>query len=93
MATGKEGEPVAVRDRVPRMIARRGQWQMAFGVALLVRAAYAVTQDVQRDRDLFGIGINVTAGLLALALVFIGNRARKRARREQPVESSSLRKI
>lgn len=62
------------------MNARTGPWQMAFGSALLIRAVYAVVQDERDHRDLFGIGINVTAGLIAVAVIFVGNRARKRAK-------------
>ena len=62
------------------MNARSGTRQMAFGSALIFRAVYMVVQDARDHRDLFGIGINVTAGLIATAVVFVGYRARKRAK-------------
>ena len=63
------------------MRARKGQWQMTFGSVLVVRAVVASVQDVHDHRDPFGLGINVTAGLIALAAVFGGNQSRKRAKR------------
>jgi hypothetical protein len=57
--------------------ARNGLWQMAFGSVLIVRAVVAVADDVQDQRDWFGVSINVVAGLAAVALVLYGIRARR----------------
>jgi hypothetical protein len=66
---------------LPIVNARRtSTFQIVFGSALIVRAVDAVQQSVSDHRDPYRIGVHVVAGLLAIAVVFVGIRARRRAK-------------
>jgi hypothetical protein len=55
---------------------RTSTFQIVFGSALIVRAVDAVQQSVSDHRGPYRIGVDVVAGLLAMAVVFVGIRRR-----------------